>query len=180
MNRFYETFSNRLLHVCLVLRWLFPKFSQTNKQFLEEFELLSLPVTRYAPQTYDAVWAIALALLGAQQKWETAKLPMSLHHFDYSRSDMREEFLSQLGQLKFLGVSVSSVKSSTLHWVIHYLVKRKFNSCRFWYSSCWKTSECLLIIISFSFCLRDPCHSVGLIVLESLLSIKSKVGTAWH
>jgi len=98
-----------------VLRWLFLKFSQTNKQFLEEFELLSLPVTRYAPQTYDAVWAIALALHGAQQKWETREFPIPLHHFDYNRRDMRQEFLSQLGQLDFLGVSVSSVDSSTLH-----------------------------------------------------------------
>ncbi|KDR18733.1 Gamma-aminobutyric acid type B receptor subunit 2 [Zootermopsis nevadensis] len=77
----------------------------TNSRFLEEFELLSLPVTRYAPQTYDAVWAIALALRGAQQKWETSEVPISLHHFDYGRKDMTEEFLSQLGQLDFLGVS---------------------------------------------------------------------------
>lgn len=97
-----------------VLRWLFPKLLQTNKQFLEEFELLSLPVTRYAPQTYDAVWAIALALYGAQQKWATQEFPTPLHHFDYSRRDMRQEFLSQIGQLEFLGVSVSSVGSSTL------------------------------------------------------------------
>jgi gamma-aminobutyric acid type B receptor len=98
-----------------MLTWLFLKFSQTNKQFLEELELLSLPVTRYAPQTYDAVWAIALALHGAQQKWETREFPTPLHHFDYTRRDMSQEFLSQLGQLDFLGVSVSSVESSTLH-----------------------------------------------------------------
>lgn len=85
---------------------------QTNAQFLEEFEVLSLPVTRYAPQTYDAVWAMALAMRGAQQKWKTIGLPISLHQFDYSRRDMTEEFLSQLQQLEFLGVSVSSVK----HW----------------------------------------------------------------
>jgi len=78
-------------------------------------ELLSLPVTRYAPQTYDAVWAIAMALHGAQQKWETREFPTPLHHFNYNRGDMSEEFLSQLGQLDFLGVSVSSVESSTLH-----------------------------------------------------------------
>lgn len=89
---------------------LYQKFSQTNTQFLEEFELLSLPVTRYAPQTYDAVWAMALAMRGAQQKWETARPLTSLHQFNYSRKDMSEEFLSQLGQLDFLGVSVSSLE----------------------------------------------------------------------
>jgi hypothetical protein len=90
------------------------KLLQTNKQFLEEFELLSLPVTRYTPQTYDAVWAIALALHGSQQKWATQGFPTSLHHFDYTRRDMSQEFLSQLGQLEFLGVSVSSVEISAL------------------------------------------------------------------
>ena len=98
-----------------MLRWLFLKCSQTNQQFLEELERLSLPVTRFAPQTYDAVWAIALALRGAQQKWEAPEFPTPLHHFDYNRRDMSQEFLSQLGQLNFLGVSVSSMESSTLH-----------------------------------------------------------------
>jgi hypothetical protein len=97
-----------------VLRWLFPKFLQTNRRFQEEFELLSLPVTRYTPQTYDAVWAIALALRGAQQKWATQAFPTPLHNFDYSRRDMSQEFLSQLRQLEFLGVSVSSVENSAL------------------------------------------------------------------
>ncbi|XP_068085262.1 gamma-aminobutyric acid type B receptor subunit 2 [Anabrus simplex] len=79
----------------------------TNSKFLEEFETLNLPITRYVPQTYDAVWAIALALRGALFKWiETAgrKSP-TLKQFDYSRQDMAEEFLKQLGQLNFLGVS---------------------------------------------------------------------------
>jgi hypothetical protein len=83
---------------------------QTNTRFIEEFELLSLPVTRYAPQTYDAVWAMALAMRGAQQKWKTSRLPITLHQFDYNRKDMTEEFLLQLQQLEFLGVSVSSVE----------------------------------------------------------------------
>jgi gamma-aminobutyric acid type B receptor len=69
-------------------------------------------VTRYAPQTYDAVWAMALAMRGAQQKWKTSRLPISLHQFDYNRRDMTEEFLSQLEQLEFLGVSVSLME----HW----------------------------------------------------------------
>jgi gamma-aminobutyric acid type B receptor len=89
---------------------LFLQCLQTNARFLEEFELLSLPVTRYAPQTYDAVWAMALAMRGAREKWKTSKLPIKLHQFDYSRKDMTEEFLSQLEQLEFLGVSVSSME----------------------------------------------------------------------
>ncbi|PSN53730.1 hypothetical protein C0J52_02179 [Blattella germanica] len=60
----------------------------TNSRFLEEFELLSLPVTRFAPQTYDAVWAIALALHGAQEKWERNNLHLSVHQFDYNRGEV--------------------------------------------------------------------------------------------
>lgn len=67
---------------------------------------------------------MALALRGSQQKWETSRLPISLHQFDYSRKDMTEEFLSQLGQLDFLGVSVSLVESSgsailIKRWIVH-------------------------------------------------------------
>jgi hypothetical protein len=55
---------------------------------------------------------MALALQRAQQKWLSSRQTISLHQFDYSRNDMTEEFLSQLGQLDFLGVSVSLVDSS--------------------------------------------------------------------
>ncbi|CAG2062771.1 unnamed protein product [Timema podura] len=79
--------------------------------FQEELEVLGLPTTRFAPQTYDAVWAIALALREAQVKWRRA-FPRgpTLSHFDYGRRDMAEEFLMHLGQLNFLGVSVSEIK----------------------------------------------------------------------
>lgn len=64
-------------------------------------------VSRYAPQTYDAVWAIALALRGAEQRWRKDAIQQSkLDRFDYTRSDMASEFLLQMGKLDFLGVSV--------------------------------------------------------------------------
>lgn len=78
----------------------------TNRMFDQELNTSKQPLSRYAPQTYDAVWAIALALRGAEERWrkddrETAKLEL----FDYTRNDMSLEFLNQFSNLNFLGVS---------------------------------------------------------------------------
>ncbi|XP_058977102.1 gamma-aminobutyric acid type B receptor subunit 2 [Musca domestica] len=63
-------------------------------------------VSRYAPQTYDAVWAIALSLRAAEDRWRKDPMQQSkLDRFDYTRSDMATEFLQQMGKLDFLGVS---------------------------------------------------------------------------
>ncbi|XP_037958848.1 gamma-aminobutyric acid type B receptor subunit 2 [Teleopsis dalmanni] len=62
-------------------------------------------VSRYAPQTYDAVWAIALALRAAEEHWRKFGIQSKLDSFDYTRSDMAWEFLQQMGKLNFLGVS---------------------------------------------------------------------------
>lgn len=68
------------------------------------------PLSRYAAQTYDAVWAIALSLSGAEAKWKQWKNNSSpllqLDHFDYTRYDMATEFFHQFSRLNFLGVSV--------------------------------------------------------------------------
>lgn len=65
-------------------------------------------ISQYAPQTYDAVWAIALALRAAEEHWRRNEEQSKLDGFDYTRSDMAWEFLQQLGKLHFLGVSVST------------------------------------------------------------------------
>ncbi|KAH8413015.1 hypothetical protein KR009_007419, partial [Drosophila setifemur] len=62
-------------------------------------------ISQYAPQTYDAVWAIALALKAAEEHWRRNEEQSKLDGFDYTRSDMAWEFLQQLGKLHFLGVS---------------------------------------------------------------------------
>ncbi|XP_017046325.1 gamma-aminobutyric acid type B receptor subunit 2 [Drosophila ficusphila] len=62
-------------------------------------------ISQYAPQTYDAVWAIALALRAAEEHWRRNEEQSKLDGFDYTRSDMAWEFLQQLGKLHFLGVS---------------------------------------------------------------------------
>lgn len=70
------------------------------------------PLSRYAAQTYDAVWAMALSLNGAEIKWKQWKhnnsstIQPQLDHFDYTRYDMALEFFHQFSRLNFLGVSV--------------------------------------------------------------------------
>lgn len=75
--------------------------------------LLPEAISRYAPQTYDAVWAIALALRAAEEHWRKDAGQSKLDGFDYTRSDMAWEFLQQLGKLHFLGVSVSGRRGAT-------------------------------------------------------------------
>lgn len=77
--------------------------------FIDELNSMKVPhpLSRYAAQTYDAVWAIALALRGAEEKWKNdSATQFNLERFDYTRSDMALEFLHQFGRLNFLGVSV--------------------------------------------------------------------------
>lgn len=78
--------------------------------FVKELSSLDVPqpLSRYAPQTYDAVWAMALALRGAEEKWKNdSTIQSTLDGFDYTRYDMALEFLHQFSRLNFLGVSVS-------------------------------------------------------------------------
>ncbi|XP_067625916.1 gamma-aminobutyric acid type B receptor subunit 2 isoform X1 [Eurosta solidaginis] len=67
--------------------------------------LNGIAVSNYAPQTYDAVWAIALALRAAENHWHNLGMQSKLNQFDYVRTDMAKEFLQQMAKLDFLGVS---------------------------------------------------------------------------
>ncbi|XP_069356216.1 gamma-aminobutyric acid type B receptor subunit 2 [Maniola hyperantus] len=81
----------------------------TNEMFYREMQGVGVPISPFAPHTYDAVWAIALALSKAELLWRSLATENStrlgLGHFDYNRKDMADEFLNQLGNLSFLGVS---------------------------------------------------------------------------
>ncbi|KAL4710596.1 hypothetical protein ACJJTC_003232 [Scirpophaga incertulas] len=85
----------------------------TNEMFIQEMENEGVTVSAFAPHTYDAVWAIALALSKAENLWRnvdfdgngTDREKLGLGQFDYDRKDMAEEFLNQLANLSFVGVS---------------------------------------------------------------------------
>lgn len=68
----------------------------------------ALPVSALAPQTFDAVWALGLALRQAQRAWAASPDAPRLHDFTYQRKDMAAEFLRQIALLNFTGVSVST------------------------------------------------------------------------
>lgn len=74
---------------------------------------VSKPFSRFAPETYDAVWSIALALKGAEESWrnefrmnKTLKRK-KLETFDYNNKNLTRDFLEQFSRLKFQGVSVN-------------------------------------------------------------------------
>lgn len=94
--------------------------------FVEELASLNVPQSRYAPQTYDAVWAIALALRGAEERWQNDSVQAKLDGFDYTRYDMALEFLQQFSRLNFLGVSVSVVTCKYIHFLLRFLFVASF------------------------------------------------------
>lgn len=56
-------------------------------------------VSGYAKQTYDAVWAMGLAL----------RKTNNLMNFHYKRKDMAKKFVSTMESLHFMGVSVGII-----------------------------------------------------------------------
>jgi len=88
---------------------------QTNALFEQELSSMNVPrpFSRFAPETYDAVWSIALALQGAERQWRNESANShwrikKLDVFDYTRQDLAKDFLRQFSHLKFQGVSVSN------------------------------------------------------------------------
>lgn len=75
------------------------------------------PFSRFAPETYDAVWSIALALKGAEELWRNEsrlykrRRRKKLELFDYTRKDLAMDFLEQFSHLKFQGISVKLQQS---------------------------------------------------------------------
>lgn len=89
-----------------ILAWI-TEIIKTNEMFANELRSqfgITAIYSQYAPQTYDAVWAIALALRASQHGYE-------LNEFDYTRLDMAMEFVEQFSRLNFLGVSVCNFSS---------------------------------------------------------------------
>lgn len=91
------------------------RLPQTNEQFdidLRATTATSGSMSPYAPQSYDAVWSMALAMREAEAKWRRrsgrGRPTTTLADFDYTRTDMTQEFQRQLERQSFMGVSVSA------------------------------------------------------------------------
>uniref|UniRef100_A0AAG5D8V8 G-protein coupled receptors family 3 profile domain-containing protein n=1 Tax=Anopheles atroparvus TaxID=41427 RepID=A0AAG5D8V8_ANOAO len=80
----------------------------TNDIFLQKLRDMNVTgaVSQFAPQTYDAVWAMALALRGAEKTWsQTRTNRIHLADYDYTRYDIAKELLHQFDLLTFNGIS---------------------------------------------------------------------------
>ncbi|XP_035908768.1 gamma-aminobutyric acid type B receptor subunit 2 [Anopheles stephensi] len=80
----------------------------TNDIFLQKLREMNVTgaVSQFAPQTYDAVWAMALALRGAEKSWsQMVANRVHLADYDYTRYDIAQELLRQFDLLKFNGIS---------------------------------------------------------------------------
>lgn len=117
---------------------------QTNALFERELSAMNVtkPFSRFAPETYDAVWSIALALKGAEESWRNESRPnrkrkrKKLDFFDYTRKDLAKDFLEQFGRLKFQGISViNSSALSVVTWCKHF--SPSTGKCFVW--RCWSS-----------------------------------------
>lgn len=63
--------------------------------------------TGFISQTYDAVWAIALAFHNVERNWRSMNSSSTLGKFTYDNHLMAQNFSSSMSSLRFMGVSVS-------------------------------------------------------------------------
>lgn len=61
----------------------------------------------YVAQTYDAVWALALALKQVEEDWKSTNSSLTLGDFTYDNHDIAVRVTTTLSKLHFMGVSVS-------------------------------------------------------------------------
>lgn len=86
-----------------------PFILQTSKKFTSELNNTGVAHTKFAGQTYDAVWAMALAL--AETEVLLNRRNESIVRYTHTRKDFAMLLLNQLKNLRFIGVSVSFVQS---------------------------------------------------------------------
>jgi hypothetical protein len=110
---------------------------QTNSLFERELSSMNVsrPYSRFAPETYDAVWSIALALRGAEETWRNEsrqnrkRKRKKLELFDYTRKDLVKDFLEQFSRLKFQGISVSLGEETPLRKNIYLCFSSSPGKC---------------------------------------------------
>lgn len=78
---------------------------QTSKKFTSELNNTGVAHSKFAGQTYDAVWAMALAL--AETEVLLNRQNESMAQYTHTRKDLAQLLLEQLKNLRFIGVSVS-------------------------------------------------------------------------
>ncbi|KAK1126287.1 hypothetical protein K0M31_004918 [Melipona bicolor] len=82
----------------------------TSNQFAKELARRGVTDNSFARETYDAVWAMALALENTESLLN--KENISIGHYTHARKDIALRLLEQLKLLRFVGVSVSGIARS--------------------------------------------------------------------
>jgi len=82
-----------------------PFILQTSKKFISELNNTGVAHSKFAGQTYDAVWAMALALVKTEVFLNRENESMA--QYTHTRKDFAKLLLKQLKDLRFIGVSVS-------------------------------------------------------------------------
>lgn len=89
---------------------------QTTGEFLAAYDQLGVREARsaYTQVTYDTVWTVALTLKKTLKYWKQQKLDATLGQFTYDAENMTRTFFNVMGNLEFMGVSVSSQNTALL------------------------------------------------------------------
>ncbi|KAB0798802.1 hypothetical protein PPYR_06682 [Photinus pyralis] len=73
----------------------------SNIEFEEQLNISKINVSKHAPQTYDAIWTMALIL----RESTLCKHSGYLTKFNYNNPDMVKKFVTSMASLKFIGIS---------------------------------------------------------------------------
>ena len=103
--------------VCVELFSLVPYLLKTTEEFVRRYRRAVRKVggsdlmSPSATQAYDTIWTIAITLRNAMHYWATNNLSnTTIDQFSYKGAVseiMRDNFVSIMGNLDFMGVSVS-------------------------------------------------------------------------
>ena len=105
---------------------------QTTEEFLQAYARIGVktPRSMYAQLTYDSVWTVALTL---QQTMERLAKNNNTHLEDFtykSGSATFDELFDMMGQLEFMGVSVSEEQHYHLHNTCMYAADALMLQCK--------------------------------------------------
>lgn len=75
----------------------------TRQEFEAQLQFFNVTVSKYAPQTYDAIWSMALTIRNSI----SCRSSQYLSRFNYKDSSMLNDFISHMETLSFRGISGS-------------------------------------------------------------------------
>lgn len=115
---------------------------QTSSEFSSELAKRGVTVSQYSAQTYDAVWAMAFAILKTESIFNGKN--NSVAHYGRPKKELASNILQELRSLQFEGVSVSLLVPSI---EIHFCGRELYGSIQRGRLAQWDNlilTECIL------------------------------------